>query len=92
MLIMSKLQKEPRRGSGALTIARAEEAVVFSLLVTGGLGGRKTGKGSLTGEPAFMRQAFKAGDCRLTLDDGVALNIAVVAYTDGGDTAYFELR
>jgi len=89
---MSKPKKEPRTGSGALKIARAEEAVVFSLLMTAGLAGRKTGKGSLTGEPEFMKQAFRAGDCRLTLDDGVALNIAVVAYTDGGDTAYFELR
>lgn len=91
-MAMIKSQKAPRTGTGALKITRGEEAVAFSILLTGGLGGRKTGKGSLTGEPEFMREAFRAGECRLTLDDGVALNIAVVAHTDGGDTAYFELR
>ncbi|MET3665035.1 hypothetical protein [Caulobacter sp. 1776] len=89
---MAKIQKIPRTGNGALTVAREQEAVLFSLLVTNGPAGRKAGKGSLTGEPEVLRQAFRAGDCRLTLDDGVALNIAVVAHTDGGDTAYFELR
>jgi hypothetical protein len=89
---MPKLEKAPRTGNGALTVARVEEAVIFSLLVTNGPAGRKSGKGSLTGDPAALRQAFRAGECRLTLDDGVALNIAVVAHTEGGGVAYFELR
>ena len=89
---MTRIQKVPRTGNGALTVAREQEAVIFSLLVTNGPAGRKAGKGSLTGEPDMLRQAFRAGDCRLTLDDGKALNIAVVAHTEGGGVAYFEVR
>jgi len=87
-----KVQKGERTGRGALTVARQEQAVLFSLVITNGIAGRKAGKGSLTGEPDMLRQAFRAGDCRLTLDDGKALNIAVVAHTEGGGVAYFEVR
>ena len=89
---VTKLQKAPRTGSGTLTVAREQVAVDFSLLMINAPAGRKTGKGSLTGEPDLLRQAFRAGECRLTLDDGEALNIAVVAHTEGGSVAYFELR
>ncbi|UAL09389.1 hypothetical protein [Caulobacter segnis] len=87
-----KVQKGARSGVGALTIGREERAVTFSLVITNGVAGRKGGKGSLTGDPDILRQAFRAGDCRLTLDDGAALGIAVIAHTEGGDVAYFELR
>ena len=50
------------------------------------------GKGSVVAEPDLLRRAFRAGECRLTLDDGVVLRVAVIAHTEGGDTAYFELR
>ena len=89
---VAKLQKLPRTGNGALTVARQDSAVAFSLLLVSGPAGRKTGKGSVTGEPDILRQAFRAGECRLTLDDGETLNIAVVAHTEGGEVAYFELR
>ena len=89
---VAKLQKLPRTGNGALTVARQDSAVAFSLLVANGPAGRKSGKGSLTGEPDVLRRAFRAGECRLTLDDGEALNIDVVAHTEGGEVAYFELR
>lgn len=89
---VAKLQKVPRAGNGALTVARQDCAVVFSLLVASAPGGRKSGKGSLTGDPDSLRRAFRAGECRLTLDDGESLNIAVVAHTEGGQVAYFELR
>ena len=39
-----------------------------------------------------MRRAFRAGDARLTLDDGTQHQIAIVAHTEGDATAYFELR
>lgn len=87
-----KAQKGARSGVGALTVARQQQAVTFSLVITTGIAGRRGGKGSLTGEPDVLRQAFRAGDCRLTLDDGAVLDIAVIAHTDGGDVAYFELR
>ena len=89
---VTKLQKAPRTGSGALSIAREQAPVDFSLLMVSAPAGRKAGKGSLTGDPDVLRQAFRAGECRLTLDDGEALNIAVVAHTEGGSVAYFELR
>lgn len=75
-----------------LTVARQDSAVAFSLLITNGPAGRRNGKGSVTGDADVLRQAFRSGECRLTLDDGEALNIAVVAHTEGGDIAYFELR
>ena len=39
-----------------------------------------------------ITRAFRAGECRLTLDDGLVLRVSVIAHTEGGDTAYFELR
>ena len=89
---VAKLQKLPRTGNGVLMVARQDSPVAFSLLLTSGPAGRKGGKGSVTGDPDILRQAFRAGECRLTLDDGEALNIAVVAHTEGGEVAYFELR
>lgn len=89
---LAKPQKLPRTGAGVLTVARQDSAVAFSLLLASGPAGRKSGKGSVTGEPEILRQAFRAGECRLTLDDGEALSIAVVAHTEGGEVAYFELR
>jgi len=89
---VAKAQKLPRTGDGALTVARQDTVVAFSLLLTTGVAGRRSGKGSVTGDPAVLRQAFRAGECRLTLDDGEALNIAVVAHTEGGEVAYFEVR
>ena len=89
---VAKVQKLPRTGSGVLTVARQDSAVAFSLLLASGPAGRKSGKGSVTGDPDILRQAFRAGECRLTLDDGEVQNIAVVAHTEGGEVAYFELR
>ncbi|PLR24276.1 hypothetical protein SGCZBJ_13425 [Caulobacter zeae] len=89
---MRKSSAVPRTGQGALTIARESQAIAFSLQVSAAPGGRRIGKGSLTGEPEAMRQAFRAGDARLTLDDGTEHLIAIVAHTEGDGTAYFELR
>ena len=89
---MRKSSAVPRTGQGALTIARQSQEIAFSLLVSSGPAGRRSGKGSLTGEPEAMRRAFRAGDARLTLDDGTQHQIAIVAHTEGDATAYFELR
>ncbi len=89
---MRKVPPTPRTGAGALTISRQRQDIDFSLLITGGSAARRAGKGSLTGEPAAMREAFRAGGGRLTLDDGVEHDIAIVAHTEGEGTVYFELR
>lgn len=89
---MSKSTAEPRTGTGALTISRQRQEIAFSLLLSGGPVARRTGKGSLTGEPEAMREAFRAGGGRLTLDDGVEFDIAIIAHTEGDGTVYFELR
>ncbi|MBI1684535.1 hypothetical protein [Caulobacter hibisci] len=89
---MRKAPPIPRTGAGALTISRQRQEIDFSLLMSGTSSGRRTGKGSLTGDPAAMREAFRAGGGRLTLDDGVEHEIAIVAHTEGDGTAYFELR
>jgi hypothetical protein len=51
----------------------------------------KSGSGALVGEPECLRSAFRAGQAKLKLDDGHDLRIVVVAHTEGGDHAYFEI-
>ena len=89
---MTKVSKEPRTGLGALVLEREELPVGFSVLLADGRNARNGGKGSITADTEILRRAFRKGECRLVLDDGVALRIEVIAHTDGGDTAYFEVR
>ncbi|PHY21762.1 hypothetical protein [Caulobacter sp. BP25] len=91
-MAFSKTPKPPRTGQGALGLAGEEQAVAFSVLFVDGQGAKKGGKGSIVAETDLLRRAFRAGECRLTLDDGVVLRVAVIAHSEGGDTAYFELR
>lgn len=88
---MSKPPKPARVGAGALTIARESQPVGFSVHLINELNGARGGKGSVTGDPEAMRQAFRAGRAKLTLDDGVDLDVMVVAHTEGSDTAYFQV-
>ncbi|KRA61478.1 hypothetical protein ASD79_04980 [Caulobacter sp. Root655] len=88
---MAKPPKPPRTGAGALTVARESCPVEFAVHLVNELNGRRGGKGAVTGDPETMRLAFKAGRTRLTLDDGVALDVMVVAYTEGSETAYFQV-
>ena len=89
---MVKVAKAPRTGLGALGLSGEEQSVSFSILFADGQSAKKGGKGSVSADPELLRRAFRAGECRLTLDDGVVLRVAVIAHTEGGDTAYFELR
>lgn len=52
--------------------------------------GLRVAKGGLTGDAEAMREAFRAGRARLSLDDGKNLEIAIVAHAEGSTTAYFE--
>lgn len=52
--------------------------------------GLRVAKGGLTGDAEAMREAFRTGRARLSLDDGKHLEIAIVAHTEGSSTAYFE--
>jgi hypothetical protein len=88
---MTKLSKPPRVGDGVLILAREPQAVAFAVHLVNEINGRRGGKGSVTGDPELMRQAFRAGRARLTLDDGVDLDVMVVAHTEGSDTAYFQV-
>jgi hypothetical protein len=49
-------------------------------------------KGSLTASQEVAEGAFRAGEGFLKLEDGRDCRIRMVAYTAGGDTAYFEIR
>lgn len=89
---MVKVLKAPRTGAGALSLAGEALPVTFSILFADGQSAKRGGKGSIVAEPDLLRRAFRAGECRLTLDDGAILRVAVIAHTEGGDTAYFELR
>lgn len=88
---MAKPPKPARVGTGALTVARESCPVEFAVHLVNELNGARGGKGAVTGAPETMRLAFRAGRARLTLDDGVALDVMVVAHTEGSGTAYFQV-
>ena len=88
---MSKPPKPARLGAGALTVARQTQPVAFAIRLINEVNGARGGKGSVTGDPETMREAFRAGRARLTLDDGVEMDVTVVAHTEGSDTAYFQV-
>lgn len=52
--------------------------------------GQRAAKGGVTGAPDAMREAFRRGHARLELDDGKAIDVAIVAHAEGSPTAYFE--
>lgn len=87
---MPKSPNPPHTGQGALTIARERHPVAFSLQYLANARGQRAAKGGVTGEPDAMRQAFRQGRVQLTLDDGKAFEVEIVAHTEGSDTAYFE--
>ena len=76
-------------GEGSLTFNRKTQVIDFKFEADEKL---QQGKGALTGESDYLRDAFREGRAELILDDGRQVPIFVVAHTDGGDTAYFELR
>jgi hypothetical protein len=51
----------------------------------------RSGAGALIGDTDWLRSAFHAGQAKLKLDDGRDLDIVVIAHTEGGDRAYFEI-
>lgn len=52
----------------------------------------KFGKGQLIGAPELMRDAFRQGRLTLKLAEGSDLRILMVAHTEGGAQAYFEIE
>ena len=52
----------------------------------------KVGKGELIGAPDLMRGAFRHGRLTLKLAEGSDLRILMVAHTEGGERAYFEIE
>lgn len=52
----------------------------------------KIGKGQLIGAPELMRDAFRQGRLTLKLAEGSDLRILMVAHTEGGTQAYFEIE
>jgi hypothetical protein len=90
-LLMPKSPKPARIGTGALSVARETCSVEFAIHLVNAVNGARGGKGAMTGAPEAMRQAFREGRARLTLDDGVDLEVMVVAHTEGSETAYFQV-
>lgn len=52
----------------------------------------RVGKGELTGPPDLMRDAFRQGRLTLKLAEGADLRIVMVAHTEGGERAFFEIE
>ena len=70
-------------------IARQSHPVDFEIRFVDSRG-QRSAKGGVTGAPEAMREAFKRGHARLELDDGQALEVAIVAHAEGSPTAYFD--
>lgn len=49
-------------------------------------------RGLVRTDPEKAEALFKAGEGTLRLDDGRNCRIKLLAYSDGSDTAYFEIR
>jgi len=88
---MPKTPKQQRTGVGTLTVARESFPVDFSVVLVNEVDGRRGGKGSVTSDPETMRAAFRAGRAQLALDDGVVIEVGIVAHSDGSPTAYFQI-
>ncbi|WP_343699196.1 hypothetical protein [Caulobacter sp.] len=87
---MPRTAKPPQTGQGAITVARQVHPVAFSLHYLDSNRGLRAAKGGVTGEPDTMREAFRQGRVVLTLDNGKALDVSIVAHAEGSATAYFE--
>ena len=70
-------------GSGELRLGPHCTPVAFSYTA-------QTSRGSVCGPPELMAEAFSRGDGVLTLEDGTRLSLCFLAYSAGGDTAFFE--
>ena len=81
-------QKEPELGVGTLRLGRLAGRV--SYVMTAYKGTRIAYRGSATGDPQLMREAFRRGDGILERGIGPALNIRFMSLTQGSGTAYFE--
>lgn len=52
----------------------------------------RMGKGELTGPADLLRDAFRQGRLTLKLAEGSDLRIIMVAHTEGGERAFFEIE
>lgn len=86
---MARPPKPARTGEGTLTIGREDHPVSFELRIVEAAG-RKSMRGSVTGDVEAMRRAFREGYARLVLDDGQVAPVTIVAHSEGADTAFFE--
>lgn len=86
---MTRPAKPPHIGQGALRFGRQNHPVAVEIRYVEAQG-RRSAKGGLTGEPDAMREAFRQGRAQLDLDGGQSFQIAIVAHTEGSQTAYFE--
>ncbi|WP_233247527.1 hypothetical protein [Caulobacter endophyticus] len=57
--------------------------MAFSLHYLVGNQGQRGAKGGVTGDPDAMRRAFRQGRVQLTLDDGKAFDVSIVAHAEG---------
>ena len=84
----ARTKPAPRVGEGELSFSGYTGTTDYVLHSGDKL---KSGSGALVGEPQCLRSAFRAGQAKLKLDDGYDLRIVVIAHTEGGDRAYFEI-
>ena len=73
----------PLTGHGRLVLGRERVDVAFTFHAA-------AYRGSLTGPPENMAEAFRRGEGLLELTGGEPQRLIFTAYSAGGDTVYFE--
>lgn len=83
--------KEPLTGSGVLKLGSAAHEVDYSF-AGGALPGAsdRAVRGSIVVDPETAREAFRAGEARLTVEGGNAVRLRFIGHSEGSPTAYFE--
>jgi hypothetical protein len=97
--MQTKIRSKPpvMSGDGVLTFGGVTEKVAYQITSTPAelrseRPGRRQIRGGLKASPATALAAFRAGRAHLTLEDGSLCRITVIAHTEGGGAAFFEIE
>lgn len=88
---MRRKYKEPLRGRGELNLSGRTHGVEYSF-TDGALPAAppRGARGSLVLDPDEARDAFRACEGRLKLEDGSSYRLTFTGHQEGSGTAYFE--
>ena len=88
---MRKSRTQIHKSTGNVVEDGCSEAVRVEYRTKASVRGVVLGAGFVVGRPEVMRRAFRIGVVRLSLDEGVDLDVRVIAHSEGSEKAYFEI-